>query len=72
MNTQSQDVLLYKGDFSKVKQRLRAFWEHEIVDRVCIAVTAPRPEEEQVPLPQPANEQEYQSNLTYYTNMESN
>ena len=31
-----------KPDFEKVRQRLLAFWQGEIVDRACIAVTAPK------------------------------
>ncbi|MCL2544740.1 MAG: trimethylamine corrinoid protein 2 [Clostridia bacterium] len=32
----------YKPDFETVRQRLLAFWEGEVLDRPCIAVTAPK------------------------------
>jgi len=37
------DGLIYKPDqdLAKVKERFAAFWQGEIVDRVCLAVTAP-------------------------------
>lgn len=57
MSMDLEETLLYKKDFSKAKERFRAFWEHEIIDRICLAVTAPG--EEQVSLPQPANEREH-------------
>ena len=34
--------LLYKPDWEKVKERYKAWWNHEIVDRCCISVTAPK------------------------------
>ena len=43
------EPLEYKEDWPQAYQRLLAFWEHEIIDRVCVSVTAPR--EEQVPVP---------------------
>lgn len=33
--------MYYKPDIDKVRERLYAFWEREIVDRVCISVVAP-------------------------------
>jgi len=43
METRSPDSLLYKPnqDLGKVRERFAAFWRGEIVDRVCLAVTAP-------------------------------
>jgi len=37
------DGLIYKADqdLAKVKERFAAFWQGEIIDRVCLAVTAP-------------------------------
>ena len=35
-------MLQYKEDMGKTIERFKAFWEHEIIDRVCISVTAPR------------------------------
>jgi hypothetical protein len=42
---------------SNVLERHRAFWEHEIIDRVCLSVTAPR--ESQVPLPEPESDEQF-------------
>ena len=33
----------YKADPTQAKERLTAFWSREIIDRCCIAVTAPQP-----------------------------
>lgn len=41
--------LLYKEDWPQARERLLAFWEHELVDRVCIGVTAPRPDRKLLP-----------------------
>ena len=43
MDGMPMDDLLYKPDqdLGKVRERLAAFWEGEVVDRVCLAVTAP-------------------------------
>lgn len=35
-------AMLYKEDWEKSKERLAALWENEIVDRCCVAVTAPK------------------------------
>lgn len=32
----------YKPDIDKVRQRLYAFWEREVIDRACICVVAPK------------------------------
>ncbi len=34
--------MLYKPDWDKAGKRFEAFWENEIVDRCCLAVTAPK------------------------------
>lgn len=34
--------MLYKPDWEQAKERFQAFWQGEIVDRCCIAVTAPK------------------------------
>ena len=36
--------MYFKEDIDKVKERLFAFWEREIVDRACVAVWAPKKE----------------------------
>ena len=33
--------MLYKEDWPEARQRMEAFWEGEVLDRVCLAVTAP-------------------------------
>ncbi len=48
--------LEYKENWPQVRERMLAFWEHEIIDRACIAVTAPR--ESQVPVPEADAERE--------------
>ena len=48
---------MYKEDIAQTTQRFRAFWEGEIIDRVCLAVKAPR--EEQVPLPQAESDEQF-------------
>ena len=34
--------LLYKSGFNEAKAHWEAFWNHEIIDRPCLAVTAPK------------------------------
>jgi hypothetical protein len=34
--------MLFKDDWDEAEKRFEAFWEHEMLDRCCIAVTAPR------------------------------
>ena len=50
MEAVSVVALEYKENWSEARERYLAFWEHEIIDRACIAVTAPR--ENQVPVPE--------------------
>ena len=52
----SVEPLEYKENWPKVRERMLAFWEREIIDRACIAVTAPR--EKQVPVPEADAERE--------------
>jgi 5-methyltetrahydrofolate--homocysteine methyltransferase len=49
--------LLFKEDWPRARERFLAFWEREIVDRACIAVTAPQKEQISVPEGQSAEEQ---------------
>ena len=44
------EPLEYKENWPEAQERLVAFWQHEIIDRACIAVTAPR--ERQIPVPE--------------------
>jgi 5-methyltetrahydrofolate--homocysteine methyltransferase len=36
--------MIYKEDWPQARERIEAFWEGEVLDRVCLAVTAPREE----------------------------
>ncbi len=47
--------LLYKPDWEETKERYKAWWAHEVIDRCAISVTAPRadlPPDEPPPLPE--------------------
>lgn len=39
---QSVQKMLYKEDWPQARERWEAFWQGEVLDRVCISVTAPR------------------------------
>lgn len=56
----------YKHDWDKSKKRFNAFWNNEIIDRCCIAVTAPKNDMTKVNLPE--NEED---RLKYWTDGES-
>ncbi len=43
--------MYYKNDWDKAKERLLAWWQHEVVDRCCIAVHAPRKTSKMLPFP---------------------
>jgi len=43
--------LLYKPDFEEAARRWQAFWEHELIDRPCCVIRAPRAEVEPVSPP---------------------
>lgn len=36
------DKITYKEDEEKAKERTAAWWEGEILDRVCLAITVPK------------------------------
>lgn len=36
------DAMYYKEDWEKAKERLKALWDMEILDRCCVSVAAPR------------------------------
>lgn len=52
------DSRLFKADqdLARVRERLAAFWQGEIIDRACIAVTATR--EQTVPEPEAESEEQ--------------
>jgi hypothetical protein len=54
----TSDSLLYKPDqdLAKVRERFAAFWQGELVDRVCLAVTAPS--DRRVPKPEAENDEQ--------------
>jgi len=56
--------LQYKEDWPEARERFLAFWEHDIIDRACLAVSAPR--EEQVPVPVAANPQVEISDIDFH------
>ena len=57
------DHLLYKDDWPEAKKRFLALWSGEIVDRACLAVTAPNHEQRRVPTP--ANWQAKYTDIDY-------
>jgi hypothetical protein len=59
--------MLYKEDWDKAKERLEALWENEIVDRCCIAVTAPKASSNYKRTPMPQTEEELRR---FYTDPE--
>ena len=58
------DELVYKPDWPQARQRFLAFWEHEIVDRACVSVTARR--EEWVPAPQASDPEAKFTDIDYW------
>jgi len=47
----------YKPDWSDAQRRLTALWRGEMLDRSCIAVTAPQPVKNPTPVPAPADDE---------------
>jgi hypothetical protein len=43
--------MYYKPDWEQTRQRMTAWWHHEVVDRCCVAVCAPRANSTLPPLP---------------------
>jgi len=43
--------MYYKPDWEKSQQRIAAWWHHEVIDRCCIAVHAPRASTKMPPFP---------------------
>ena len=62
-----QTMLLYKEDWPEAQERLKAWWKGEIIDRVCIQVTAPRkkPIRQIKPLPLPPEIAELETDHWY-------
>jgi len=59
--------MIYKEDWEEAQERFKAWWKGEIIDRVCIAVTAPRrkPIRDIKPLPIPPEIAKLGSNHWY-------
>ncbi|OGG47094.1 MAG: hypothetical protein A3F84_14050 [Candidatus Handelsmanbacteria bacterium RIFCSPLOWO2_12_FULL_64_10] len=45
--------MTYKDDWEDAKRRMTAWWEGEVLDRVCLQVTAPKEGARQRPIPEP-------------------
>ena len=58
------EPLLYKPDWPEARERFLAFWEHEIIDRACIAVTTGN--DRRVPLPQAADPESKFADIDYW------
>ncbi|MEA3327991.1 MAG: hypothetical protein U9R53_11925 [Chloroflexota bacterium] len=43
--------MYYKPDWEKAQQRIQAWWHHEVIDRCCIAVQAPKTSSKLPPFP---------------------
>jgi hypothetical protein len=43
--------MVYKPDWEQAKKRFLAWWNHQVIDRCCIAVHAPRKDSDLPPLP---------------------
>jgi len=55
-------ILIYKNDWEQAQQRMLAWWEGEVIDRVCLQVTAPRASaqsSEEPAVPEPVDLDEY-------------
>lgn len=59
--------MLYKEDWDKTKERMKAFWERELVDRCCVAIMAPKEGRPSRNPPPPDDEKELYS---YWTDVE--
>jgi hypothetical protein len=44
--------MYYKEDWEQAKKRMQAFWNHEIIDRCCVGVHAPRKTSKLPPFPE--------------------
>ena len=57
----------YKNDWEKSKERFHAFWKGEVLDRCCVAVTAPKDGSKYTPEPFPQNKED---KIKYWTDGE--
>lgn len=55
----------YKEDWEQAKKRIEAFWHGEIIDRVCIAITAPRANVKRKEIKAPATLEERWTNMDF-------
>ena len=61
MQRNDVEPLEYKQNWPEARERFLAFWEHEIIDRACVWVTAPR--QERVLLPESPDIEAQQTDL---------
>ncbi len=59
------NALEYKEDWDAAQNRLLAWWEQEVIDRVVVQVTAPRDGVTPRPVPKPPTVEEQWTNLDY-------
>jgi hypothetical protein len=57
--------LLYKPDLVEAEQRLEGWWDHEVVDRVCLQITAPRTDVPSEPYSQPLDLEQQWLDIDY-------
>lgn len=59
--------MIHKDDWEQAQQRMLAWWEGEVIDRVCLQVTAPLTptDESRDKSPEPADLDEYWTNVDY-------
>lgn len=60
--------MLYKQDWEEAQRRIMAWWEREVIDRVCLQITAPLAEPwdaQSAPLAEPADLDERWTNVHY-------
>ena len=55
--------LEYKDDWPQVRERCCAFWEHEIIDRVCVSIRARK--SDQVPEPVPGDTEQLLTDIDF-------
>ena len=60
--------MIYKEDIEKSRQRVEAWWNHEIIDRMVIQATAPRTPQHDCPIDSPSGDRELKR---FFTDPES-
>ena len=57
----------YKSDWPEAKERLAALWQHEVLDRPCLAIQAPLRKEGPAAEPQPTSDEARWTDPAYLT-----